>query len=67
MGMKKVARGDLKILAKLQDSVSMSWVAEWKRKARKLFRSGARFQFTLFPADDDLAVSSLPKQPGKFQ
>jgi hypothetical protein len=67
MGMKNVARRDVQKLAQLQDSVSMGGVVEWKRKGRKLFRPGPCFQFTLFPADDDLAVTSLPKQPRKFQ
>src|SRR5208337_1243032 len=67
MGMKNVARRQLQMLAQLQDSVSMGRVVEWKRKERKLFRTGADFQLTLISADDDLAMTSLAKQPRQFQ
>jgi hypothetical protein len=67
MGMKNVARRDLQMLAQLQDSVSIAGVVEWKCKAGELFRLGARFQLTLFPADDDLAVTSLAEPPRQFQ
>jgi hypothetical protein len=65
--MKNVAWRDLQMLAQLQDSVSRAGVVEWKREAGELFRPGACFQLTLFSADDDLAVTSLPKPPRKFQ
>jgi hypothetical protein len=67
MGMKNIARRDVQKLAQLQDSVGMSGVVEWKRKGRKLFHPGASFQFTFFPANDDLAVTSPPKSPRKLQ
>jgi hypothetical protein len=67
MGMKNVARREAQKLAQLQDSVGMGGVVKWKRKGRKLFRPGACFQFALFLADDDLAVTSLPKPPRKMQ
>jgi hypothetical protein len=67
MGMKNVAGRHLQMLAQLQDSVSIGRVVEWKRKGRKLFRPSAGFQLTLFSADDDLAVTSLAKQPRQFQ
>jgi hypothetical protein len=67
MGMKNVARRDVQKLAQLQDSVSMGGIVEWKRKGGKLFRPGACFQFALFPADDDLAVTSLSKPPRQLQ
>jgi hypothetical protein len=67
MGMKNVAGRDLQMLAQLHDSVSMSWIVEWKRKARELFRPGAGFQLTLFSADDDLAVTSLPEPSRQVQ
>ena len=67
MVMKNVAGRAVQKLAQLQDSVSMSEVVKWKRKAGELFRAGARFQFALFPADDDLPVTSLAKPPREFQ
>jgi len=45
----------------------MAKVVGWKRKARKLLRPCACFQFALFAANDDLAVASLSKPPRKFQ
>jgi hypothetical protein len=67
MGMKNVARRGLEKLAQLQDSVGMEGVVEWKRKARKVLHPDAGFQFTLCPADDDLAVTSRSKPPRKSQ
>ena len=45
----------------------MGGIVEWKRKARKLFLPGACFQFTFFPANDDLPVTSLPKPSRQLQ
>jgi hypothetical protein len=67
MGMKNVARRHVQKLAQLQDSVGMEGVVEWKRKAGELFRPGESFQFTVFAANDDLAVTSLAKSPRKLQ
>jgi hypothetical protein len=67
MGMKNVVGRDVQKLAQLQGSVSMHGVVERKRKGRKLFRPGAGFQFTCFPADNGLAVTALPKPPRKSQ
>jgi hypothetical protein len=59
--MKNLPRRKAQKLAQLQDSAGMKGVVEWKRKARKLFPPDACLQFTLFPANDDLLVTSLPK------
>jgi hypothetical protein len=67
MGMKNVARREAQKLSQLQDSVGMGGVVEWKRKGREFLRAGACFQFALFAADNDLAVTSLPKPPRKLQ
>jgi hypothetical protein len=65
--MKDVTRRNAQKLAQLQDSVGMGRVVERKREGRKLFLPGASFQFALFLANDDLAVTSLPKPPRKLQ
>jgi hypothetical protein len=67
MGMKNVARRDLQMLAQLQDSVSIGGVVKWKRKGRKFFSARTCFQLTLFPANDDLAVTSLAEPSRQLQ
>jgi hypothetical protein len=67
MGMKNLPRREAQKLAQLQDSVGMKGVVEWKRKGRKLSRPGAGFQLTVFSANNDLPVTSLPKPARKLQ
>jgi hypothetical protein len=67
MCVKDVARLEVQKLAQLQGSVSMQGIVEWKRKVSELLRPEVTFQFTRFPADDDLVVPSLPKPARQFQ
>jgi hypothetical protein len=45
----------------------MAKIVEWERKARKRFPLSECFQLTRFPADDELAVTSLPQAARKLQ